>query len=204
MESCTCINCTNPHFLYASFKKNVKKSTGKVLSDSLTEFLTQNFECPKNNEFDYFEMDCIQGECNNGCRVELSGTFEDNKSHKYAQYVPTAVTFFNVQGKKVEYQRCARNEFQATLDEMQNLLKSQSVKYLTHRHFVSRDKTFWAQFMKTCEVPVLHVDYSENIKLTPKNEVQSAHFSGRQHTLHCSVLYEKGNQQGHKFLYHLS
>ena len=40
--------------------------------------------------------------------------------------------------------------------------------------------------------PVLTLDYSENIALKPKFEVQAAHFSGRQHTLHCCVIESDG------------
>ena len=45
------------------------------------------------------------------------------------------------------------------------------------------------------------MDYSENINLTAKHEAQSAHFSGRQYTLHCTVL-EEGDSVS--YLYHLS
>ena len=35
------------------------------------------------------------------------------------------------------------------------------------------------------------MDYSQNIALKPKHEVQSAHFSGKEQTLHCTVLAER-------------
>ena len=77
-----------------------------------------------------------------------------------------------------------------------------------HRFYVSVDKAFWpkfkSEFKSECPTPILHIDYSENIKLTPKNEVQTAHFSGRQHTLHCCVLYKSNNKGDHEFVYHLS
>ena len=31
------------------------------------------------------------------------------------------------------------------------------------------------------------LDFSQNLSLRPKNKVQSAHFSGRQFTLHCAI-----------------
>ena len=49
--------------------------------------------------------------------------------------------------------------------------------------------------------PTLTIDYSENIALAPKREVQSAHFSGKQQTLHCCVM-EK--QEGNTYIHHLS
>ena len=41
---------------------------------------------------------------------------------------------------------------------------------------------------------------SENLALKPKHEVQDAHFSGKQHSLHCSIV-EPGEN---KYAYHLS
>ena len=32
------------------------------------------------------------------------------------------------------------------------------------------------------------LDFSENLALLPEHEVQSAHFSGKQHSLHCAVF----------------
>ena len=41
------------------------------------------------------------------------------------------------------------------------------------------------------------MDYSQNVKLTEKNQAQSAHFSGRQQTLHDSLIQFPGDE----FLY---
>ena len=87
---------------------------------------------------------------------------------------------------------------------MLNLLNDCAQKYLTHRYFVSMDKAFWPKFKSEAPCPIIHIDYSENEKLVPKNEVQSAHFSGRQHTLHCCVLYNNIKDGDHEFVYHLS
>ena len=45
------------------------------------------------------------------------------------------------------------------------------------------------------------MDYFQNIKLTEKNQVQSAHFSGKQQTLHDSLMQNKGH---HDYVHHLS
>ena len=34
----------------------------------------------------------------------------------------------------------------------------------------------------------IELDFSQNLALRPKDEVQSAHFSGKQFTLHCSIV----------------
>ena len=42
--------------------------------------------------------------------------------------------------------------------------------------------------------------FSDNIAMKPKFEVQDAHFSGKQYSLHCSIV-EAGIK---KYFYHLS
>ena len=84
------------------------------------------------------------------------------------------------------------------------MLQDIATSYLLHQYMVTLDKVFWAKFKSECPYPIIHIDYSENIKLTPKNEVQSSHFSGRQHTLHCCVLFNSNEEGDHKFIYHLS
>ena len=46
----------------------------------------------------------------------------------------------------------------------------------------------------------IELDFSENISEKPKREVKSAHFSGMQYSLHCSIV-ESGNE---KYVYHIS
>ena len=44
------------------------------------------------------------------------------------------------------------------------------------------------------------MDFSENIALKTKQEVQDTHFSGKQYALHCSIVQPGDNT----FVYHLS
>ena len=46
----------------------------------------------------------------------------------------------------------------------------------------------------------IELDFSENISEKPKREVKSAHFSGMQYSLHCSIV-ESGNE---KYVHHIS
>ena len=51
----------------------------------------------------------------------------------------------------------------------------------------------------------IHPSGCENIVLRPKNEVQLAHFSGKQQTLHCTVLENCiSSASPHSYMYHLS
>ena len=51
----------------------------------------------------------------------------------------------------------------------------------------------------------VHLDYTENLQGTPKYEPQSAHFSKKQYTLHCTVAHVNTNdKENYEYLYHLS
>ena len=89
-----------------------------------------------------------------------------------------------------------------TLRNIYKLLQDISIKYVEHRFYVTSDKFFWNQFTTTSEDPILTLDYSQNISLKPKYEVQAAHFSGRQNTLHCAYIQHKGEDTN--YIYHLT
>ena len=76
------------------------------------------------------------------------------------------------------------------MNELLKLFQEYATRYLLHQYQISCDKVFWLKFKSPCQYPILHFDYSENIKFTPKHEAQCAHFSGQQHTLHCCVLQD--------------
>ena len=46
----------------------------------------------------------------------------------------------------------------------------------------------------------IELDFSQNLALRPKDEVQSAHFSGKQFTLHCAIV----DPVDHRYEFHLS
>ena len=46
----------------------------------------------------------------------------------------------------------------------------------------------------------IELDFSENLALKPKHEVQDTHFPGKLYSLHCSIV-EPGEK---KYVYHLS
>ena len=75
--------------------------------------------------------------------------------------------------------------------------------YLIHRFFIINDFIYWRRFLSETEHDTLWFDYSQNINFTEKRQVQSAHFSGRQHTLHNTVLQAPKNGK-HTYIYQLS
>ena len=61
---------------------------------------------------------------------------------------------------------------------------------------------YWQKFLEETKQYVVWLDYSQNISLTPKFEVQSAHFSGKQHTLHDALIRAPGFDK-YRYIYHI-
>ena len=80
-------------------------------------------------------------------------------------------------------------------------------KYLFHQYDVESDKQFWKHALEKITEsgqPVAHIDYSENLKEKSKMEVQDAHFSGQEHTLHCAVIHKSPLKGDNDYVYHFS
>ena len=84
---------------------------------------------------------------------------------------------------------------------MKLLRLKKSDEYLYHRYQEQNDKFVWKHILDEIDSPIFHMDFSENLMPTPKFEAQSAHFSKRQFSLHCTVMHNPGSN---KFIYHLS
>ena len=72
--------------------------------------------------------------------------------------------------------------------------------YLRHRKHVENVATVLPKIRERHKGRYIERDFSENIAIKTKSEVQEAHFSGKQCALHCTIV-----QPGEvKFVYHLS
>ena len=45
----------------------------------------------------------------------------------------------------------------------------------------------------------IELDFTQNLSFRPKDEVQSAHFSGKQFTLHCAIVEPNKNRYHYHF-----
>ena len=88
------------------------------------------------------------------------------------------------------------------LKQVYSLLQKCASSYLQHRYFTLLDKVYWQKYLNEINTPVVWMDYSQNVKLTEKNQAQSANFSGRQQTLHDSLIQFPGDE--FLYIYHLS
>ena len=72
--------------------------------------------------------------------------------------------------------------------------------YITARWLIIKSKL--PKIRESFPGKYLEMDFSQNIALKTKNEVQTAHFSGKQQSLHCSIVIDENDALS--YVYHLS
>ena len=87
--------------------------------------------------------------------------------------------------------------------ELYKIVSSKTKQYTTHRYQIENDKFVFPKILETTDKfgRVFWMDFSENVSGTPKWEVQDAHFSKQQYSLHCTVAHLNNE---YEYLYHLS
>ena len=179
--------CLNPHCLYKAIKTNVNTDLPKSLSD----YLRKNFKCDREPKINFFQRDCILGKCQNKCEIlsmsdDLKGQRldEDKKVVSFYVFETVKTEYFNKLGKEVSYDQTARVDKKDLIQNIISQLQSVAMHYLIHHFVIINDFIYWRRFLSETEHYTLWLDYSQNINFTEKRQVQSAHFSGRQHTPH--------------------
>ena len=71
---------------------------------------------------------------------------------------------------------------------------------MKHRTFVENMSSAFPEMKSNYDGKYIELDFSQNLALRPKDEVQSTHFSGKQLTLHCSIV----NPVNNRYHFHLS
>ena len=200
MECCLCAKCLNPHALYSTLRRNMKD-----LPESLSEYLTTMFECSLDPHINFPKIECLNGTCKNNCSIFDESDKDIDcwmKRVSYYQFESKEEWYYDKAGEKKLYNRIARKDYKdQTLKSVYMLLQDNARSYLLHRYHTLSDKVYWQRYLDSTDASVVWMDYSQNIKLVEKNQVQSAHFSGKQQTLHdCLIIYKGQN----KYVYHLS
>ena len=75
-------------------------------------------------------------------------------------------------------------------------------RYLYHQSTVDNIKAVLPKILESVAGKYIEMDFSWNISLKTKNEVQTAHFRGKQHSLHCSIVINENDALN--YVYHLS
>ena len=169
------MNCLNPHLLLQSI--NIyRTSKGLPSHDSLTGYINRILDGESFEEAD------------------------DNKLCKFYTYQRITESYIGKEGKPVEYSRTARVGECNPVQYLANLIKDGSDKYLKHRTYVNNCSTVFPLMKDLYTGKFIELYFSQNLSLRPKFEVQSAHFSGKQYTLHCAIAEPFEN----RYHYHLS
>ena len=200
MEGCLCTKCLNPHCLYDLLRKNIDD-----LPHSLTDYLTESFQCSKDSEINYPKLECINRTCKNNCEIvnELHKKFDWGKKVSYYQFEKVPEVYFDKEGKKKVYHRTTHQDHTSSLLDVYKLLQQEAKPYLTHRFNALCNKVYWERYLQETTDYVIWLDFSMNINLVPKKETQSAHYSGKQQTLH-DLLIRKPGSDVYTYVYHLS
>ena len=112
----------------------------------------------------------------------------------------------NKSGKEVERtsMRIERVGDSMTFKELYTKLVAMKKVYLMHSYQVNNDVYQWPLILATIQThgSIFHMDFSENLTQMFKYEPQSAHFSKKQFSLHCTLKHTSENKR--MYMYHLS
>ena len=174
-QSCLCISCLNPHLMIKAI--NIYRKSKQLESHpSLTQYINE---------------------------LKTGVTFPeitDRKLCKYYTYRRAQESYIGKEGKPVEYTRTSRVDECKPVNDIVNFILDGGEKYLKHRSYVDNYSTSFPLMKDGYEGKYIELDFSQNVALRPKHEVQSTHFSGKQFSLHCAIAepFEK------RYFYHLS
>ena len=160
----------------------------------MTEYLSKGIKCFKDATLDFVPIECIQGKCGKGCEplnVQEDLVNEDEATKKkvvsYYLFERVNTEYFDTNGQKKIYKRTTQVDHKGLFVDIIKKLDECSRNYLKHRYRVANDNIYWKKLINHTDQQILWLDYSQNINFKEKRQVQSAHFSGKQFTLHCSL-----------------
>ena len=205
VEMCMCSSCLNPHSLY----KAIKNVIDIDVRYSLTSYLNRGISCSNENDTEFVHVDCIRGKCSSNFKPldivqDLAGEIKKYGKKLVSYYIFERVdtTYFDSTGTLKTYKRTTRVDKKEPFIEVVHKLQSCSRDYLLHRYRITNDKVHWAKLLHEVNHPILWLDYSNNINFREKRQAQSAYYSGKQQTLHCSII--KRVDGTNVYIYHLS
>ena len=162
-QSCVCINCQNTHLLLQAI--NYYRSLKKLQPhESLTVYI-QNLKSRK--------------------KVQERG---DDKACTFHKYESVLESYTRKDGTPAEYKRVTRVNFLESIKNICQRVLDSGNAYLKHRMYFNNCSSVFPLMKEGYNGKYIDLDFSQNLALRPMDEVQSAHFSGKQFTLHFSVV----------------
>ena len=132
--------------------------------------------------------------------VSLFPERENDKEAHYCVYERKTECYKGKDGNDVKYTRTAKVDKKEKVFELVNSLLKNTPRYLKHRSYVDNVNYVLPILKKKFSGKYIELDFSENLALRPKHEVQPAHFSGKQYSLRCAIFRPSNTN----FHYHLS
>ena len=207
---CMCKRCLNMRMLFTPLVEHSKTNDGPELS-SITEYFMESCPCSKAKN-GYYQLKCCQGKCS-ACKdikpvaVPLKS---DETTKSYYQFEVTSVPYITKKTKEKKIaKKTERLQKKESIKDIEAQLFERKTEYLCHRYLTVNDTYEWKKILSTVNEygSILHMDYSENVSGTPREECQDAHFAKRQYSLHCTVLHDRKEDNGDMkniYYYHLS
>ena len=127
----------------------------------MTEFLCTNFVCPRNQNINYYDKDCIEGKCANNCKpIDIMCYLHDKllaENTMVSDYVFENVftKYFNKHGKEVEYKRTVRVDEREPLLDCISKLQELTVPYLLHQFSVCCDSLLERIFISNISLRIV-------------------------------------------------
>ena len=161
-----CIDCLNPHLLLKLIN-TYRKSINLHEYQSLTTYVNE------------LKVD--------GDNYVL---FPETKGEKEVCYYAYERKLECYKGKDgdVRNTRIARVDKKGKVSIIADRLLQNSARYVKHRSYVSNVSRVLTMLRDGFNGKYIELDFSENLALGTKHEVQSAHFSGKQQALHCAIF----------------
>ena len=103
-------------------------------------------------------------------------------------------------GVTKEYSRTTRVDKEEPVCDIFSKLMSIGGKYLRHRSHVDNINSVLPKIKERFTGTYIEMDFSENLALKTRYEIQTAHFSGKQYALHCSIV----ERPERPYVYHLT
>ena len=123
--------------------------------------------------------------------LETDDTFDEidvTNNCKYYEYNRIEESYIGNSGKQMEYMRTAHVDLCEPVYQLVEKLRGLSEKYLKHRTYFDNCTSVFPLLKESYSGKSIESDFSQNVSLRPKDEVQSAHFSGKQFTSHCAIV----------------
>ena len=203
-QLCLCKLCLNERLLFQVLHKYSE------MGDSLSAYLMGRCDCTK-DENGFWRIKCCIGKCTS-CKSkrdqlnDLPGLEADIGTITFYKFEEMKTLYYRQKtgeekiSKKVER---SKNKHE-TPKVVHDLVMTKIDDYLLRQYQAQNDSFVWKHILESVDDlgPIFHMNYSENLGPTAKIEAQSAHFSKRQFSLHCTLMHCNGGLN--KFVYHLS